>query len=239
MKLITLATLGVVTAACVLAQPAGDPKTQEKVAAIKQSIEQNQAQLKQYSWVETTTISLKGEVKKTEQKSCMYGADGKVVKTAIAGAPQQQPQDSGGGGRRGGRGGKVKAKVIENKVEDLKEYMAEAAALIKQYVPPNPQTMQASLKAGKAAIDKASGHVVFSDYAKPGDKVTLTFDSAAKKLSGFDVSTYLDKPQDTVTLKANFSRLEDGTSYMQESVLDVKAKNVVVKTTNGGYKKAR
>ena len=58
---------------------------QEKVAALKQSVAQNQAALKQYSWTETTAISMKGEVKKREQKECHYGPDGKVQKTPIAG----------------------------------------------------------------------------------------------------------------------------------------------------------
>jgi hypothetical protein len=43
-------------------------KIQEKVAALKQSLAQNQAALKQYRWTESTEISLKGEVKKREQK---------------------------------------------------------------------------------------------------------------------------------------------------------------------------
>ena len=71
---------------------------QEKVAALKQSLAQNQAALKQYSWTESTEISLKGEVKKREQKECHYGPDGKVVKTPIAGGepPKQEQEQSGG-----------------------------------------------------------------------------------------------------------------------------------------------
>ena len=42
---------------------------QDRAAAIKQSLADNQAQLRQYTWIETTEISLKGEVKKKEQKS--------------------------------------------------------------------------------------------------------------------------------------------------------------------------
>src|ERR1700758_1115087 len=80
---------------------------QEKVAALKQSLAQNQAALKQYSWTETTQVSLKGEVKKTEQKQCQYGPDGKVQKTPIPGAESaSEPKKEGGG--RGRRGGAVK-----------------------------------------------------------------------------------------------------------------------------------
>src|SRR5215470_85539 len=77
---------------------------QEKVAAVKQSLAQNQAALKSYSWTETTQISLKGEVKKEEQKQCQYGADGKVQKTPIENpASSQTSQQQSGTGRRGGR----------------------------------------------------------------------------------------------------------------------------------------
>src|SRR4029453_18024797 len=48
---------------------------QNPAAPPKESLAQNQAQLRTYSWVETTQVSLKGEVKKTEQKQCFYGAD--------------------------------------------------------------------------------------------------------------------------------------------------------------------
>src|SRR5215510_14048409 len=96
--------------------PAADK--QARTAAIKQSLAENQAALKQYTWIETTQVSMKGEVKKEEQKQCFYGADGKVQKTPIPGAaPQQQQQSQTGGGRRGGR---VKKAIVENKVEDLK-----------------------------------------------------------------------------------------------------------------------
>ena len=48
---------------------------QSGAAAVKESLAQNQARLRTYSWVESTQVSLKGEVKKQEQKQCYYGAD--------------------------------------------------------------------------------------------------------------------------------------------------------------------
>src|SRR4249919_24624 len=89
------------------------PSPQDRAAAIKESVAKNQASLKQYSWVETTEISLKGEVKKKEQKQCSYGADGKVQKTPMPGAAPAAapPAQQSGGGRRGG-GGRVKEAVV-------------------------------------------------------------------------------------------------------------------------------
>ena len=48
--------------------------------------------------------------------------------------PAAKEASGGGGGRRGG--GRVKKQIVENKVEDIQDYMEAAAALIHQYVPP-------------------------------------------------------------------------------------------------------
>ena len=45
---------------------------QEKVAAFKQATAENQKALHQYTWVEDTQLSLKGEVKSTKIESCRY-----------------------------------------------------------------------------------------------------------------------------------------------------------------------
>jgi hypothetical protein len=43
--------------------------------------------------------------------------------------------------------------------------------------------MQAAYEAGKLSLNPVPGamNLVFTDYAQPGDKMTLTFDTAAKK----------------------------------------------------------
>ena len=63
-------------------QQAG-PTPQERVAALKQSMQESQTKLRQYEWTETTIISLKGEEKARTQKRCSYGADGKLQKVPI------------------------------------------------------------------------------------------------------------------------------------------------------------
>jgi hypothetical protein len=210
---------------------------EDRSAAIKEVLARNQAALRQYTWIETTTISLKGEVKKTEQKQCFYGADGKVQKTPIPGqaAPQQQKQQSGG--RRGGR---LKEAVVENKVEELQDYMEKAAALIHQYVPPDPQKLQEAQKAGNVAVQPAGGVTTLSvkSYVKSGDSLSLGFDPTAKAMRSYAVQSYVEKPKDDdLTLSVKFNSLPDGTTYPETIVLNVTAKNVVVNVTNSGYKK--
>ena len=231
------------------AQEAKDPGAakvamQAKVAELKQSLAANQKALQQYTWVETTEISMKGEVKKTEQKECRYGTDGKVVKTDMGGgAPQQVQSSQGGGGRRrGGRGGgAVKEKVVENKVEDLKEYMGAVASLVKQYVPPDPAKIQAAAQSGKAAMDNKGApgitELTFTDYAVPGDRLAISLNAAAKQLAGVNVSSILGKDKDPVTLAVRFASLPDGVNYPAETVLVAKAKQIQVKITNSGHHK--
>jgi hypothetical protein len=79
--------------------------------------------------------------------------------------------------------------------------------------------------------------LVFRDYAKPGDTVTLAFDTAAKNVRGYDVNSYLDAPEDVVTLKVVFNSLPDGTNYAAKSVLDATAKQIQIRTTNSNYNK--
>jgi hypothetical protein len=225
----------VLLASAVMAQV---DQSQSGAAALKESLAQNQAKLRTYSWIESTQVSLKGEVKKQEEKQCYYGADGKVQKTPIgaAPAPAAQQQQSGGG-RRGGR---AKEKIVENKVDEMKDYMAKVVALVHEYVPPDPQKIQAAQAAGNLSTQPSGSTLNLSvkNYVKPGDLLAIGFDSTAKQLSSYNVQSFVEKPKDDdVKLAVTFATLQDGTSYPQQILLDVTAKKIQVKVTNSGYKK--
>jgi hypothetical protein len=213
---------------------------QEKVATLKQSLAQNQAALKSYTWTETTQISLNGEVKKTEQKLCHYGPDGKVQKADLPGAtPAQQPQQES----RGRRGGALKQSIVKKKVGEMKDYMERVAALVHEYVPPNAERIQAVQAAGNVFMQPGSStggaNLTFKNYLKQGDSVALGFDLAAKKIRSYDVQSYLDKPkEDDVMLAVSFASLPDGTNYPQQSVIDATGKKIQIKVTNSGYTKS-
>ena len=217
------------SASAAFSQEAGSIQAalRQQLGEVKQAMAQNQAQLRQYAWTETVEISLKGEVKRRNQNACSYGPDGTVQKTPI-GEPPPPPS-----GRR------LKKRIVEKKVDELKDYMDRVVSLVGRYVPPDPQSMQAAFAAGKATLRPGAGILIFGDYAKPGDQMTLTFDQSAKKLISFVVATYLDGPKDTVTVNARFASLPDGTSFVEQSVLDASAKQIQVKTTNFDYHKIR
>jgi hypothetical protein len=243
---ITLA-IAILLLAAAAAMPAQSPTEgsstiQDRVAALKESVAQNQAALKTYTWTEATEISLDGEVKKREQKQCRYGPDGKVQKTAIQGgeSQEQQQEKQAAGGRRGGL---VKKAIVDNKVEEMKDYIEKAAALIHQYVPPDPQKIQAAQAAGKISVEPASAQgiatLTIKDYVKSGDKLVLGFDTTAKKLRSYQVQSYVAKPKDdAVTLNVTFASLPNGVNYPQQVALNVAAKKLGVKITNSGYAKA-
>ncbi|HXK07446.1 MAG TPA: hypothetical protein VMS37_33940 [Verrucomicrobiae bacterium] len=216
---------------------AGKGAFQAKVGELKQSLAANQKAIRQYTWTETTQISLKGEVKKTERKECRYSTDGQVIKTSLGDAAPPPAQQ--GGGRR--RGGALKERVVEKKVDEMKDYMEDVAALVKQYVPPEPEKIQAAVQNGKAALNKESApgiaELAFTDYVIPGDKLALSFNTEAKQLAAVNVDSYLGKEKDTVTLAVRFAALSDGVNYPAQTVLVAKAKQIQVTITNSGYSK--
>jgi hypothetical protein len=207
-------------------QGGANPELQQKVAALKQSVAQNQQALRRYTWTESQETILKGDTKSTKTSQCQYGPDGKVQKTVVG--VQPPPKEERG----------LKGRVIEKKKGEIQDYMERVASLIQRYVPPEGSQMQDSFQAGKASLQPSGGGIVtlvFHDYAKPGDSVSLTFDTSSKKIQAYDVNTYLDAPEDVVTLKVAFAGLPDGTNYVAQTVLDATAKQVQIRTTSSGY----
>ena len=225
--LVGFVLLAVLSTATAQASGAAGGELQQKLAAVKQAVAENQQKLHQYQWTETTQLALKGDPKPPKQSMCQYGPDGKVQKTPI-GPPPEQPS-----------GGRLKQRVIEKKTEEMKDYMGQVKMLLSLYVPPDPQRMQQAFQAGKVSLNPnpATGvnEIVFKDYAQAGDQMTLSFDAATKKISSAEVDTYMDNPKDVVTLAVQFASLPDNTNYVQQSVLDATAKSLKVTTTNSDY----
>ena len=206
---------------------AQNAELQQKLAAVKQSVADNKQRLQQYQWTETTQLTLKGDAKPPSQNLCQYGPGGQVQKTPI-GPPPPPPS-----------GGRLKQKVIANKKAEMQEYMGDVKNLLALYVPPDPQKMQQAYAAGKVSLNPAGGMVnlVFKDYAQPGDQMTLTFDTAAKKIASLSINTYMGQSKDAVTLQVQMGSLPDGTNYVEQTVLGATAKQLVVTTTSSNYQK--
>jgi hypothetical protein len=223
-RLVIIGTIALVAGAAAIAQNAD---LQQKIAAVKQAAAENKQRLQQYQWTETTQLTLKGDAKPATQKLCQYGPDGQIQKTPI-GPPPEQPS-----------GGRLKQRVIEKKKAEMVDYMDDVKAVLAMYVPPDAARMQQAYQAGKVSFNPAGADVnlVFTDYAQPGDRMTLVFDPAIKKIISLNVNTYMGQAKDAVTLQVQMAGLPDGTSYPQQTILNATAKELVVTTTNSNYQK--
>ena len=172
----------------VLIVPQGLFAQQDKVAALKQSLAANEKLQRQYRWVETTVISMKGEEKSRIQKQCFYGPDGKVQKQQLTAPP---PAEEAPGG--------LKGKIVAKKKAEISEVMKQAVALVQSYVPPDPGRIQATKVAGNLAMSPTgpdSMRLDLRNYVKSGDTLSLGLDTARYALQTVSVKSYLESEKD-------------------------------------------
>jgi hypothetical protein len=204
-------------------------KPADHVTAIKQSLGASMAALKNYEWIETTAVSIKGEEKSKTQNQCYYGAEGKVQKVPI-GAPAAAEKKRG-----------IRGAIAENKKEDISDSVKEAIALVKQYVPPDAQRIEAAKAGGRLSVvppdSQGNVQVVIKDYLKAGDSLTVQANAATDKIGGVKVATFTDKAKNAVGLKVTFGAFPDGTVFPAQIDLEVKEEKLIVTIQNSGYKK--
>jgi len=201
---------------------------QEHVVALKASLAASQAILKQYEWVETTVVSVKGEEKSRQMHRCYYGADGKLQKIPLTAPPPEKK-------RRGLRG-----RIAEAKKEEMTDFMKSAAALVKEYVPPQAVLIQKAKDAGTVSVSPQPGQrarLTFTDYLKPGDSLALVVDLANNRPVEATAATYVDSKDDAVKLEVRFNTLEGGATYASNVLLDAPSKHLNVTVENSGYRR--
>lgn len=225
MKTNAILTMLLISGSLALAQ---QPTVQERVVALKASLAASQAILKSYEWVETTVVSVKGDEKSRKQERCYYGADGKVQKVRLS---QSAPPPR--------KRGPLRRKIAETKQEELTDYMKEAVALVKVYMPPEPVLIQQAKDAGKVSLSPQPGQrtrLTFADYLKIGDSLTLDVDLASNRPLAAKASSYLNSQKEPVTLDVRFSTLNNNATYVARTVLDAKGKNLKVTVENSGHR---
>lgn len=225
LRILTLTSLLLASGSLAFAQPTA---IQERVLALKASLAASQAILKQYEWVETTVVSLKGQEKARLMNRCYHGADGLVQKIPLTTPPPEIR-------KRG-----LLRRIAAAKKEEMTDYMKDAVNLVKMYVPPNQAMIQSAKDAGKVSLTPLSGQrlrLTFADYLKPGDSLLLELDLAGNRPSAATVSTYLDSPREPVTLNIRFSTLDNLATYASNIALEAKAKKLAVNVLNSGYRR--
>ena len=201
---------------------------EQKLLAIKTAQDANKAKLAQYTWTETETISIKGDVKDTKTYQVQM-VNGKPQKTLVN---DQKAQS-------GGREGRAKERIIEKKTEEYDEYGQSISALAKQYTTPNPEALMAAKQAGNISLVPGGGTVslVIKNYMKQGDSVTMTVSEQTHAPVGVKVNSYLNDPKDAVTISAQFAQLPDGTNHVASTLINGVSKQLTVSDQNSNYQK--
>jgi len=212
-------------------------EVQQRLTEVKEASAQNKQALATYTWQEQDTISLKGEVKKQESFQVHMGPDGKPQKTPLNAEPAAQPSQA----HSGRRGGRLKEKVVENKKEEYKEYAQKIGALAHSYVPPDKAKLQQAFQQGNVKLNAGAtaGQVrlLITNYVKPNDSMTITFDKAAKAIQSVQIASYMDSPSDVVRIAVHFAKLADGTNHIATMTVEGVSKQLKVAVENSNYKK--
>ena len=207
--------------------PAQDPQMVDKLMAIKSAQDANKQKLAQYTWQETETIAVKGDVKDTKVYQVQMGPNGQPQKTEIS---NQQAQPSG-------RQGRLKQHAEAHAKEEYQEYGQSISTLAKQYTTPDPDRLMQAKQQGNISLQPGNGSVslVIRNYVKQGDSVTLTVDDQTKQPISVQVSSYLNDPKDAVTIQAQFGQLPDGTNHVSTTLINGESKHLTVNDQNANY----
>lgn len=227
MKIRSLAVAVLALAAVVAV--AQNPQVEQKLMAIKQNMAKNKQQLAQYTWTETETIAIKGNVKDTKTYQVQM-VNGKQQKTEI----NDQKAQSGGG-----REGRLKQHVVEKKTDEYKEYGQSIGALAKQYTTPDPDRLMQAKQQGNVSLVPGGGtlQLVIKSFVKPNDQVTFTISEQTKAPVSVQINSYLNDPSDKVTISAQFAQLPDGTNHVTSMTINGEQKQLVINERNSNYQK--
>jgi hypothetical protein len=229
LALLVIPILGVVAT---LTQPisAQNPELQQKIADLKTAAAANKQALAQYTYVQTTTVSLKGDVKKVTHDQVVTGPDGKPQKTSLD-PPTAPPQPSGG---------RLKQRIIENKKDEFMEYADSIKALIQQYLPPDKDLIQQAAASGNITLTSGgapgTAQLLISNYVKQGDKMTIVLNKAAGGLQSVSIATYLSDPSDAVTVNVQYATIPGGPNHPGTVTINGVSKQLTIVQQNGSYR---
>ncbi len=204
----------------------------QKLEQIKAASAANKAALAHYTWQEQQTISLKGDVKKTAVYQISTGPDGQQQKTEISASAAPPPS-----------GGRLKQHIVAKKTDEFQQYGQQVAALAKQYTQPDPQLLQQAYQKGNISLQMGGGagtvSLVIKNYLKPGDSMTLVFNTADKAIQAVNVSSYLNDPSDAVTISVQFAKLPNGLNHVATTQINGVSKQMTVAIQNSNYQPAQ
>jgi len=192
----------------------------------------NAEALRKYGWTSRTELKLKGESKNVKLEQVRYGSDGKLQKTSVGPPPQAAPAPP-----QSGRGGRMKAKIIQNKKEEFGELMQGLSQLVGSYgqLPPDKlQAFKAAATTGRGEGPmQGTAQIQGVDVLQQGDSMTIWIDPASQMMRRVEIKTVYEKKP--ATLVADYRSVANGPTYMAHAVLTYPEKQVELTVDNKDY----
>jgi hypothetical protein len=228
-SLLTRSALAALAVAGFVSTAQAQDGAQQEVEAIKAAMGKNAAAQHDYTWMESTAIAYKGEVKSSTTSSCQYVAGSNKPKCTVTSAPPEEKKQRG----------PMRRSIKDSKIEEMKEYMDSVKTLVGEYVPTKPELIQAAQGRGDVAVAQNPSDgmmkLTISNYLQKGDAVIITINGATKQVAHVAVNTWLNDPGATVTLDVAFTTLPNGVSFASTKTLTATAKEIVVTITDANF----
>ena len=211
---------------------------QQRIAQLRDWLQYSQKQIRVYEWIETTVISKDGEEKSRETKRCYYDVTGQLQKVEISHTADTSKPTPGILPF-----GRLINRAAEHQRQEVTQYMKNAVALTHSYVPPDAGRIAQAVTSGRVSVNLLQpGHLVgldVRDYVKPGDLFGTQIELPANRLVAINVTTYMDAPDQPISLNVSMGELPDGTLYPVRSVLNAQAQGVRVEVQNSGHRRVQ
>lgn len=203
---------------------------QQRVRVFQEVAAQNEQQLRQYQWIETTTITSNGMSGPAERSLCRYTPNESVSKAPL-GVQPQPPALSGG---------PIMRRIESKKIAQEEQEVAAVKGLTALYLPISQVMLGQTLAIRRVDIEPSptgGDALIINDYVKPGDKLILGLDTAMLRLRQVSVQSYFAASSDVMSIAIEFSVLGDGTTYASVTTVNAPQRGISITTVSSDFSK--
>jgi hypothetical protein len=185
----------------------------------------NRAQLASYVWTRTVQVFIGGELKNTIVSSLSIGPDGKMVTTAVSSTPTSAPPTKG-----------IRGNIAKNKIDDMKEYIDNAMTVSMGYLYMSKGKMVDFFNAAGIAQSGNTITVSGSNVNQPNDQLVLQVASPSLAFINQTFKSAVSNG-DAIAGTVNYKTFDNGLTAINDSELDLPAKNMKLMISNTNYAK--
>lgn len=184
----------------------------------------NRAQLASYVWTRTVQIFADGELKVTNVSSLSVGPDGKIVTTAVSSIPAK-PLPGG-----------IRGDMAKKKIEEIKKYVDDALQVSSGYLYMSKGKMVDFFDNGGISQSGNTITVTGSNVNKPNDQLTMNVATGTLAYISQSFKSTITNG-DAISGTINYKTFSNGLTAINNSELDLPAKNMKLMVSNTNYAK--